>query len=292
MKKPIRKTKTVKSGKFAIETLELELADCPSEFDGYLIAQLSDLHFGPCTSLEHIQAGLQIVREANPDLILLTGDYLQYSNTGLHHILATRVSPKVFRWRKYRRTVSKLAKVLGKELSTLQPRDGFIGIFGNHDYHEGIGSIRRQFSSDIKWLVNDVTAIERSNSRILIAGLDDMREGKPDLKKTHEKLLDYPSSCSRILLSHTPDVSVIEGEALLDDFDLILSGHTHGGQLCLPGGFPIVTRSAQRNHASGLSMHRETPMYVNRGMGYGGLPLRTFCPPEITLLRLTPQQQP
>ncbi len=286
MKIPLQKIQTVKSKGIAVEELELTLPQPTPELDSYLIAQLSDLHFGPCTSLRHIQEAFELVKEAAPDLILLTGDYLQYSNTGLHHILATKVSPKLFRWSEYRRVTSKLAKTLGEQLTNLTPHDGMIGVFGNHDYHEGIGSIRRQFPQDIRWLINESTLVQRGGARILISGIDDMREGQPDLVSTHSQAFAASNADCKILLSHSPDVSIVEEEQLLEDYDLILSGHTHGGQLCLPGGIPIVTRSEQRTHFSGIGMHRSTPLYVNRGLGYGGLPLRTFCPPEITLIRL------
>lgn len=290
MIKALQKQETVKSRGFAIEHLALFIPQLPPELESYRIVQLSDLHYGPCTSLAHIQTAFSLVKELDPQLLLLTGDYLQYSNTGLHHILATRVSPKLFRWTEYRRVTRKLAQDLGEELSKLSPRDGTIGVFGNHDYHEGIGSIRRQLPQTIRWLINESTEVSVGDSKLLVSGLDDMREGEPSVSKTHRGVSQSPEAACKILLSHSPDVSIAKNEELLDDYDLVLSGHTHGGQLCLPGGIPIVTRSEQRTHYSGIGMHRSTPLYVNRGLGYGGLPLRTFCPPEITLIRLQRQQ--
>ncbi|MCB0324156.1 MAG: metallophosphoesterase [Bdellovibrionales bacterium] len=275
-----------------IEVVEMELAvrDLPSVFEGYRIAQLSDLHFGPCTSITHLRHAVELVIAARPDLIVLTGDYIQVSTVGVRHALATKVHPKVFRWTEYRRAVRRHAIELRPLLEALQAPDGVLGIFGNHDYLEGIGTIRRQFPRNIRWLVNDSEVITRGDAHVVVSGIDDLRYGEPTLKKTFEnaaKELPPHAHKTLILLAHNPDVTLSEDADCIRRYHLTLCGHTHGGQLCLPGRIPLVTRTDQRSHVSGISEFAGAPIYVHRGVGYGGVPLRLFCPPEVTLFTLT-----
>lgn len=270
---------------FRLTFIDIELRELPPEFEGYLLTQFTDLHYGPFTKAGHLRQAVEIAAGYNPDLLLMTGDYLQYSGTGLRHIFATRFNPIIFRWTDYRRAVRTLAEELNEILSPLQPPDGVIAIAGNHDYTEGLGTIRRKLSSKIIWLNNSATLIKRGESSLSIAGLDDLRYGNPDIKQTLDQA-KAGNSFFRILLSHSPDLTLLPQAQGLADIDLILSGHTHGGQICLPPFGPIVTRTRQRKHFSGLSYFNSAAVYVTNGLGYGGLPIRLFCPPEITFVRL------
>ncbi len=272
-------------GRFTLTEARLEVADLPECLDGYRMVQLTDLHFGGLTQAEHIRKAVEIATSTDPDLVLLTGDFVQVGSTGLRHRLATKVNPRVFRWPEYRRQVRAYAQELNALLKPLQPRDGMLAVLGNHEYHEGIGTIRRQLPREITWLKNSMHCVVRSGGALIIAGTDDVRLGEPDLEActAFPKLL-VPSS--KILLSHNPDIVLNKQSELISSFDLMLCGHTHGGQICLPGGKALITRTKQKRHVSGLSTFGSTSVYVNRGVGYGGLPYRTFCRPEILAITL------
>ena len=267
---------------YRITTLHLHLESLPDVFDGYCIVQLTDLHFGPVTSAKHLISGIEICNNLSPDLIVLTGDFLQISSVGAYQVLATKINPRFFRWSDYRRKVRNFAEQLGQIIKPLEAPDGLLGVFGNHDYLEGVGSIKRKLGDKITWLVNDALCIKRDTESINIIGVDDTLLGQPNLSQAFaaaERINLNP--CSSILLSHNPDVILLKDNDLIHKTDLLLSGHTHGGQIRLPFGRPPITRTKQKRHVCGLSWFEETPIYVSNGLGYGGITLRLFCPPEI-----------
>lgn len=274
--------RTEASPPFEIARLELRIPNLPSALCGYTAAQISDLHYGPCTSLDHIRKALAIVEKEKPQLLLLTGDYIQVSNTSFRFKGAKR-NPRMFHWAQYRRRVRSLAQDLGKLLSSLQLPPTIAAVLGNHDYNEGVGSIKRMFPKSIRWLRNENIVLEHAGKKILLVGLDDTRYGTPDIAMAFRDVPKDIELC--LVLAHNPD-SVNEPCAdLLKSSHLILCGHTHGGQICLPGRRVIVSRTKQHSHISGLSRFGQATLYVNRGLGYGGVPIRIFCPPEILFVR-------
>lgn len=279
------KTDTIRP--FHRVSIDFVSSHVPPAFDGYRIVQLSDLHYGPCTKAEHLSQMAEIAAAAKPDLVVLTGDYIQYSTSGLRNLFATKVDPDFFRWKQYRRMVRELAIKLNALVEPLNPPDGMVGVFGNHDYSEGIGTIRRTLFPGTIWLRNSSTSITRENAEIRISGVDDLRLGKPDLLTTlHGAVRTSEQQIFKLLLCHSPDVTVLPRSSLLRFVHLVLCGHTHGGQICFPGLGPIVTRTRQKRFISGLHNFQGTPIYINRGTGYGGIPVRLFCPPEITCIKL------
>ncbi len=285
-------------GLFRISHVTVSRPGLPKQFDGYRLVQLTDLHFGPATSAQHIERAVEITTSLKPDTVLLTGDYVQFSATGLGHKVAKRFNPKAFRWIDYRREVRELAHRLGKMLAPLSPPDGIFGVFGNHDHLEGLGSIIRQLPSSISWLNNSNVAIQRGASKIILAGIDDLNRGKPNLFRALDfALLDASERVTasamstegailKVLLSHNPDVTIALNSNLIAHVDLMLCGHTHGGQIRLPLFGAPVTRTKQKKHVTGLSYFKDTAVYVSNGVGYGALPIRLLCPPEIVCITL------
>ena len=275
--------RTMKDG-FLITSLCLTLPGLPANLSGFKMLQLSDFHFGPSTKAEHIAKAVCLAQELNPDLVLLTGDYLQLKSTGIYHLLAGKLSPRLFRWGQYRRKVRAETVKLSQLLNPMTPPEGCIGILGNHDYTEGAGTIRRKLRTDTQWLINDSCIVTREEAKILFSGIDDYRYGKPELAKTIAS--SQQQSDVKIFLAHNPDTLQLKGAEEIAAFDLVLGGHTHGGQICLPGSRPIITRTKQKRHVQGLSWFGRTPVYVSNGIGYGGIALRLFCPPELVVITL------
>ncbi len=273
------------NGKFLVQKIKVINPETPAEFSNYRIIQLSDFHFGPATPKQHLVDAIKIINELNPDLILLTGDYLQLTRTGFSHLIISKISANYLQ--QYQTKVRTTAKELSRIVSHLQARDGIFGVFGNHDYLEGIDIVKEEMPANINWLTNTHTNLEKDNSFLHLAGIDDLKRGKPNF---NQALSDFPNKEKpfyKILLCHNPDVTIYPFKEQLSNFNLILSGHTHGGQIRLPFLPPPVTRTKQSKHVSGMSHLKNTAIYVTNGLGYGCLKLRVFCPPEITVIDLS-----
>ncbi len=293
--------------RFSLITLEFSVPELPQELDGYSMVQLTDFHFGPATPLAHLRRAIAVTNDLKPDLVLLTGDYVHNDPIGHRHFLATAFSPKLFDWVGYRRRVRMLCEELLTEIEKLKPADGVIGVFGNHDHLEGLHTIRRQLSPAVTFLLNETLLIRRGDSVISIVGVDDYKRGKLDLEKAVDTLyaqalrndaastavVDAPDrppppvkAAFKILLSHNPDITLHRHKNEITRFDLMLCGHTHGGQIRLPFIGPLTTRTTQKDHTRGFSQFKGVPVFVSSGVGYGLIQLRLNCPPEITLIRL------
>ncbi|MBP9838672.1 MAG: hypothetical protein KBC84_08155, partial [Proteobacteria bacterium] len=172
-------------------------------------------------------------------------------------------------------------------LTPLNARDGIYGVFGNHDYLEGIEVISKTLQNNINWITNTSTTITKNDDSLLLLGVDDYNRGNPDLKKTFSNYSD--KHFFKILLSHNPDITISKDKDLLNHSNLILAGHTHGGQIKLPKIKPVICRTRQKKHVQSLSHFNSTAVYVSNGVGYGGVPLRVFCPPEIVVINLKPE---
>ncbi len=222
----------------------------PKAFDGYTILQLSDLHVD--ISQDAMERLATILQNINYDLCALTGDY-RGQTFGPYHATLTGMS----------RLCAEIKKPI-------------YGVLGNHDTIRMLPGLE---GMGIRMLLNECETIERDNQRIHLAGVDDAHFYRAD--NIEKAASEIPSGEFSILLSHTPE---IYQPAALADFDLMLSGHTHGGQICLPGGVPITLSSVlPRYMASGPWKYRDMIGYTSVGAGCSIIPVRFNCPPEITL---------
>ena len=153
------------------------------------------------------------------------------------------------------------------------------GVLGNHDTVQMVPALE---AIGIRMLLNECEAIVRGEERIYLSGIDDAHFYRMD--NVEKAALQIPGGEFSILLSHTPEVY---RQAAHAKFDLMLSGHTHGGQLCLPGSIPIKLEAAlPRRMGAGAWRYNEMTGYTSVGVGSSVLPVRLNCPPEVTLHRL------
>jgi hypothetical protein len=159
------------------------------------------------------------------------------------------------------------------------------GVLGNHDFVEIVQPLER---AGMRFLLNEVVEIDHNGARFHIAGIDD-----PHFYRTHDLagVRDrIPDDAFSILLSHSPETY---RDAAAYGFSMMLSGHTHGGQICLPGGHALIkVCDVPRRLLAGAWTHRGMLGYTSVGTGSCGVPLRYFCPPEITLHRFEASAQP
>ncbi len=244
--------------------VQIPLARLPGDFDGFTIVQLSDFHYEEYFSSVPIRKAVDMVNRLRADLVVLTGDFVTVP-------LMERDSSL----RKAAQTALPCAEILAK----LQPQK--IAILGNHDaaaYPEKI--IDALTRNNIPVLRNASLPIERGPGRIWLAGIDDLLRGEPDLGLTLEKI---PHGETTILLAHEPDFA---DDASLRPVDLQLSGHSHGGQIWIPGiGAPWLPPMA-RKYPRGLRRIGNLTLYTNIGIGTIRAPIRINCQPEITLITL------
>jgi uncharacterized protein len=225
----------------------------PKAFDGYTILQLSDLHVD--TSRDAMARLRAILKDISYDLCVLTGDYRGQS------------------FGPYEAALEGMSQVCA-ELK--QPA---YGVLGNHDTVCMLPALE---AMGIRMLLNENATIERNCERIHVVGVDDAHFYRAD--NIEKAVSGIPTDEFSILLTHTPE---IYRQAALADFDLLLSGHTHGGQICLPGGIPITLDSVLPRHmGSGSWTHRNMIGYTSVGAGSSIVPVRFNCPPEITLHHL------
>lgn len=239
------------------ENVTITLSRLPAAFDGFLIAQLSDLHLGPYVSEFQIEQAISATNDAKPDAIVITGDLVNYS------------------W-KYIQPCTKL-------LSKLQAPLGAYVVFGNHDYYVGylellIASIK---SAGLTLLRNQTVPIGRGRSVLYLVGLDDLWLKEVDLERALEGV---PRTACKVALMHEPDFADYSAQA---EVDLQLSGHSHGGQVRIPGIGPLILPQYGRKYPMGLQRAGNfTQVYTTRGIGLLPPPVRLNCPPELTLIRL------
>jgi predicted MPP superfamily phosphohydrolase len=225
----------------------------PDVFEGFLLLHLSDLHFG--MNDQFLDTLVQRLEPLCYDLCVLTGDY------------------RALTFGQY--------EVALDGLKRLQPffKSPSYAILGNHDT---IRMVPVMESLGYRLLLNESTMVSRGNDFIYLAGIDDA--GFYHMDNLHRAANDIPPGAVSILLSHTPETY---HHAACAAFDLMLCGHTHGGQICLPGGIPIRTEAASpRRLARGSWRYRSMIGYTSAGAGTCIVDARLNCPPEITLHRL------
>jgi predicted MPP superfamily phosphohydrolase len=235
--------------------LELPLARLPERLDGLSIAQISDLHAGYAAGPDRIRSYVDTVNALNPDVVAITGDMFH--------------SGAVSAW------------MCAAELSELRPPLGVYVVMGNHERQVApeVGEIPfRRVGLTV--LVNAAHPIEVDGDRLWIVGVDDVLMRRSDLRQT---LRGVPETACKILLAHEPDLA---DRAAQFPIDLQLSGHTHGGQIRVPGVGALLLPVMGRKYPMGLYRVDGMWVYTNRGLGVNRPAVRFNCRPEITIFTL------
>lgn len=237
-----------------IEHHPIYLRRLPGEFEGFRIVQLSDIHHSPFTNREQIERAVKTANSLHPDIIALTGDYISHD----------------------RRYAAPCAELLGE----LRARFGVFAVLGNHDHWTDAALITDLFRAEgITVLINEGMRFEHKGVTFWLAGVDDTMVGLEDLPLA---LAGARDDEMKLLLAHNP---IILRRAARAGVDLVLSGHTHGGQVTLRSERSASGRP-RRRLLRGLGRQGETQIYVTRGLGTVVLPIRYGCPPEVSLLEM------
>lgn len=241
----------------SIIEVDVPLPHLPDEFDGFRIVQITDIHAGLTVKRDFVETIVGMVADLKADLIAFTGDLVDGS-------------------------VAHLRKDV-EPLSMLSAPHGKFFITGNHEYYSGaIPWIEEAKRLGFDVLLNEHRVIERGNGKLLLAGVTDFTGGQfiESHKSSPEaSVANAPQCDSRILLAHQPKSLFA---ALPHNFDLLITGHTHGGQF-----FPWnLIAAAGQPYIKGLHKHENTWIYVSKGTGYWGPPVRVAARSEITVLRL------
>jgi len=243
--------------KLEVRLVEVPIRRLPWPFHGYTIAYLSDLHAGSFLRPEDLVAIARRVSALRPDLVALGGDLINYFEDEIEALVPA--------------------------IAELEARDGIVAVSGNHDYYaeDPRRLFRRLSDLGAVVLLNDARAVRREGASLWILGVEDGERGRFDLEAA---MRPVENGDPRILLSHQPDALPLAAER---GIDLVLSGHTHGGQFRLPF-FGALVHHTRNGYVQGLYRHGETVLYVGRGIGAAIVPLRLNCPPEVPLIRLVP----
>jgi len=246
----------------------VRIAGLPAHLNGLRMVHLSDTHYGPYVGLRFLRRVVRLANSLKPDLVALTGDYVH-------------------------RTPAAIPEGIGV-FAELRPRLGSVAVLGNHDHWEGAAACRSAFAAAGVRLVDNARLFVTSSglldglppagadTALCLAGLGDLWEGDPDWRAA---LGAVAPETPRVVLAHNPDLAELVPAGLR--VDLLLAGHTHGGQVRLPLlGAPFVPSRHGKRYLGGLCQGPRGPVVVSRGVGLAALPARLGVPPEVGLVTL------
>ncbi|MCD6113316.1 MAG: metallophosphoesterase family protein [Bacteroidales bacterium] len=237
-----------------INKIELKYKNLPENFDNYTILHLSDLHTDSIKELEDII--INKIKNLNVDVCFITGDFRKDITGSIKNII----------------------KITKKITSNINAKDGIYAVLGNHDTY-----LMTDYEEELKlkFLINESVSINRGKDKITVTGTDDpYRYYTAQAKEALEKDIKG----FKIALVHT---SELHETAAKNNYNLYLCGHTHGGQICLPGGTPVITHQFDgKKFFKGLWKHLNMIGYTSSGCGVSGIPLRFYSQGEITIFTL------
>jgi hypothetical protein len=251
-----------------VSQVGVTLKRLPSGFDGLRIAQLSDIHFNPFMTTDHLERVVELTKAQKPDLVILTGDFVSAG----HH-------------RRERNARAEQAWPCANVLRRIESPLGCFAVLGNHDYEANADVVAEALStgSRIQVLRNRAIVLERDGARLWLAGIDNVTKNRA---KPEAALQGVSKQECTIVAVHEPDFA---DEMRKFSVDFQMSGHSHGGQIRLPGVGALYLPTGARKYPMGHYQIGELQLYTNRGIGVVGIPMRFLCPPEITIFTLKKQ---
>jgi len=252
---PMRRDSYVEVSRMAVASDRL-----PAELDGFRIAVLADLHYGPMVGAGFVRRIVAQTARLAPDAVVLCGDTVERSSSG----------------------TGPLAGMIA-ELAGSVPT---YAVLGNHDYYGCVGRYcRRIRAAGVELLVNAHRLIgPAGGAKIALAGLDDLDDGAPDVAAALDGI---PPGTFTVLAAHNPDLA--DSPGLNGAVDLMVAGHTHGGQIRLFGWAPI-TFTRNPAYKRGMTRAAGFPLYISRGLGVTGMPIRVDADPELPIITLRRSQ--
>lgn len=269
---------TVATHDLRVRRYSVDVRDLPAELDGLRVAQLADTHLGPRVSSEYIERAVSMTLAEKPDVVALVGDYVHMGS-----------------W--YTKPAAELFAPLARPGAV---RFGAIAVLGNHDHYAGASEVAEALARiGCRLVVNSNVYLDAAGGvseaaparGVCIAGVGDFIE---DIIDVRASLRGVPERMARIMLCHNPDAvdagrfgraleGSSEGSARID---LMLCGHTHGGQVVVPGVGPVYRLVRERTRWLGLYGGPPFTVLVTAGVGVSIVPIRTWCPPEIVMITL------
>jgi len=237
-----------------VNEVELNFANLPSEFDGYTILHLTDLHLDCVIGIENLIC--EKLKGLSYDLCVITGDFREHNHGGFKQIL----------------------QPLEKIMDAIKAKDGTYTVLGNHDSYLMVSYLEK---IGMKVLNNETVSIHRNGEQITLTGVDD-----PNCYYTDQAWceLERANGNFKITLAHSPELYDISAN---NDYQLYLCGHTHGGQICLPGGIPIFNHiNDGRRFSKGLWKYKNMTGYTSQGCGASGIPIRFNSESEVVLITM------
>jgi uncharacterized protein len=243
---------------------DVTIPGLPAAFDGTTLLFVSDVHAGPFLSKAALADAFERLATLRPDVVIHGGD-LATSNVAeaaVHH----------------------------EALVSLTAPLGVFAVFGNHDHYTrdiaGVAALYER--TGIRVLNNAAASLAKGDARVALAGIDDWNFGRPRLDQALDEARRLVPAGPVVLVSHNPDAFF---EAARRGVALTLAGHTHGGQVRIPGR-PVLVRMSRYRLDEGRYEHDRSQIVVSRGLGVSGIPLRLFCPPEALLVTLRLRDAP
>jgi hypothetical protein len=248
-----------------VDRVDLRVAKLAPENPELRIAQISDLHIGPLLGPERVREFVERIRRVEPDLIVITGDIFDFDPAYVEEGC--------------------------RALAGLHAPHGVYAVLGNHDVYTGAGVVADGLAhhTGIRLLRDEWELLSVGRTELAVAGVEDSGQGWTERESENlilERLAgEIPDRLPSLLLAHRPSYF---GQAARLGFSVVLSGHTHGGQVALPLAHHYNPSRLISHWTRGVFRAGESTLYVSRGLGMAGLPLRINCPREITLLHLAP----
>lgn len=246
-----------------VDSVSLPLRGASASLEALRIVQATDFHIGPLLRAERLRGFVKRINQLEPDLVVLTGDLFDFDPAYVEEGC--------------------------RELGKLQGRLGVYAVLGNHDVYTGVDAVVEGLRSltSIRLLRDEWERIDVDGTALAIVGIDDTGQGWTEREAESSALerlaREIPDDLPRLLLAHRPSYFTHASQL---GFPLVLSGHTHGGQVALPFAHHLNPSRMISDRTRGIFRNGAGTLYVSRGLGMAGLPLRINCPREITLIQL------